>query len=151
MGSTAGRSKTWARTEASPSCRQGPGSVPAAHRPELAGHVDQMKPSTCQLADGHDVTCAHGRPGVGRRVLDLMKVSGVEMPHRSLLNLLPSAESSLDRGEPLTQFAASHNNMLPCTNRRSKLFQIKSKFFKARASRSKEIQTFPRKKAWISL
>jgi len=41
----------------------------------------------------------HRRPGARRRVFDLMKVSGVEMLHRSLLNLLPSDAPSLDRGQ----------------------------------------------------
>jgi hypothetical protein len=47
-----------------------------------------------------------------------MKVSRVEMLHRSLLNLMPSDESSLDRGGLLTQDVALHKYMLPCTNRK---------------------------------
>src|SRR5271155_136317 len=88
------------------------------HGPDFAAHVDEMESASRQLADRHRVACMHGRPGAWRRVFDLMKVSGVEMLHRSLLNLLQSDAPPSTGGRLLAQNAASHNNLLPCTKRR---------------------------------
>jgi hypothetical protein len=56
-----------------------------------------MKSASRQFAHGHDITAIHRRPGVRRRVFDLIAVSCVEMLHRYLRLSMPSIASSVDR------------------------------------------------------
>src|ERR1700734_4337895 len=59
-------------------------SALAMHRPDLAAHINEMKSAARQFAHGDDIAAMHRRPGVGRRIFDLMTVSHVEMLHRYL-------------------------------------------------------------------
>src|SRR6185437_6152488 len=64
-----------------------PGLASAAHGPDFAAHVDEVKAAAREFAPGHDVAAVHRRPGVRRGVFDLVTVSGMEMLHRCLRSL----------------------------------------------------------------
>ena len=88
----------------------------AMHRPDLAAHIDQMKSAPRQFAHGDDIAAMHRRPGVGRRVFDLMTVSHVEMLHRCLRVRCRRARPPLTEGRADSSFcciaqfhAAMHN------------------------------------------
>jgi hypothetical protein len=59
-------------------------SPSAAHRPDLAAHVDEVKAAAGQFAHRHDVTAMDRGGRVWRRVLNPLQVSGVEMLRRRL-------------------------------------------------------------------
>src|SRR5208337_5605866 len=64
----------------------------AQHRPKLAPHVDQMKSASHELAESHTIVTMHGRPGVRRRILDLINIPHMEMLHRALHRLIRHAK-----------------------------------------------------------
>jgi hypothetical protein len=84
----------------------------AMHRPDFAAHINEMKSAPRQFAHSDDIAAMHSRPGVGRRVFDLMTVSHVEMLHKCLRVHCRQARPPL-----ITAFAALHNYMLLCTIR----------------------------------
>src|SRR6185437_10786036 len=59
----------------------GEGLAHAAHGPDFAAHVDEVKAAPREFAPGHDVAAVDRRPGVRRGVFDLVTVSGMEMLH----------------------------------------------------------------------
>src|SRR5580692_3366428 len=86
------------------------------HGPDLAAHINEMKSAPRQFAHGDDIAAMHRRPGVGRRVFDLMMVPHVEMLHLCLRvrcrRALPSLTRSRDDSSfyCIAQFyAAMHN------------------------------------------
>jgi hypothetical protein len=87
----------------------------AAHCPNVSRHIDQMEAAAREFAEGRDIVAMDGRPGLRRRVPDLLKVSQVEMSHQFSRHQLALSESSVGRGALLTRLAALQQEMLPCT------------------------------------
>jgi hypothetical protein len=88
----------------------------AKHRPYLAAHVDQMKAASREFADGYGVPGVNRRESMRLHVSDFVKVSEFEMLHRVL-----HRPRGIERVPPwpaqsLAHYAATHHEMLPCTN-----------------------------------
>jgi hypothetical protein len=88
----------------------------AMHRPDFAAHINEMKSAPRQFAHSDDIAAMHSRPGVGRRVFDLMTVSHVEMLHKCLRVHCRQARPPLTPGRADNSFcctaqlyAAMHN------------------------------------------
>src|SRR5271165_3527243 len=69
-----------------------------------------MKSASHELAESHTIVTMHGRPGVRRRILDLINIPHMEMLHRALHRPIRSGESLLARIAALHHvYAAMHN------------------------------------------
>src|SRR5882757_859866 len=77
------------------------------HRPDLAAHIDQMEAASRQFTHGDDIAAMHRRPRVGRRVLDLVTVSHVEMLHLGLRVRCRRARPPLTRGRLDSNFCCT--------------------------------------------
>src|SRR5271166_2103066 len=51
-----------------------------------------MKSASYELAESHTIVTMHGRPGVRRRILDLINIPHMEMLHRALHRLIRHAK-----------------------------------------------------------
>jgi hypothetical protein len=100
----------------------------AAHSPDVAAHLDKIKPVPRQFAESVHVAEKHRRPRARLRVPDLVTVLRIEVLHGISIMIGGPSDASLDRRCSLPQYGATHKILLQCTMNDDNCVEISSLF-----------------------